>query len=342
MKNKNKKITIKDIAERTGVSTTTVSFAFNNPQRVNPDTLQKILKVSKELNYIPNIMAGALRGKSNVIVIIVNSHYDEMTDNPTIMEGFPLILKLITALGYYAMPFFQSSNEYENSNLLSMIRHKQIAGAFFLASRSDLSVLDLLVRNKIPVAAIGTILSYQDKIYSIDNDNEKNVYDVTCRLYDMGYKKIAYISGDLDYFVCKQRLKGYETAVLERNIQKPLVYGFSDDKEEIQQFVKSIITSSENVDVIITKDDVKGLYTIAELHKNNIKVGEDIGVVSIGGSKVSTYSNPELTVLQFSIDEIVKKAVQNLDCQIQNEKIIIKRDIVPVTFLNRNSLKSMS
>ena len=337
---KNKKITIKDIARLAGVSTTTVSFAFNNPERVNNKTLEKVLSVSKKLNYSPNVMAGALRGKSNVIAIILNFHYDEMTHNPTIMEGFPLILQSITNMGFYAMPFFQQPSEYENSSLFSLIRNKQIAGAFFLASRTDVSMLDVLIKNKIPISVIGTIPSHQHKIYSVDNDNEKDAYTTTKILYEKHYKKIAYISGSIDYLVCKQRLNGYKKAVREIGIHKPISYGFSEDRLEIEKAVREILESKELVDVIIAKDDIKGIYIVSELDKNNIKVGKDIGVVSIGGSKASTYSNPELSSLKFSIEDLVFKAIKNLDYQIKKNKIIVKRDIVETTFLHRASLKN--
>lgn len=337
---KNKKITIKDIARLAGVSTTTVSFAFNNPKRVNNKTLEKVLSVSKKLNYSPNVMAGALRGKSNVIAIILNFHYDEMTHNPTIMEGFPLILQSIANMGYYAMPFFQQENEYENSNLFSLIRNKQIIGAFFLASKTDVSILDFIIKNKIPLSVIGTIPSHQNKIYSVDNDNENDAYITTKILYEKDYKKVAYISGDIDYIVCKQRLKGYEKAVKEQALHKPMSYGFSEDRNKIEESVREIIESGNDIDAIIAKDDIKGLYIVSELLKNNIKVGKDMGVVSIGGSKASTYSNPQLSALKFSIEDIVIRAVKNLDDQIKKRRVITKRDVVEATFLHRESLRN--
>ena len=186
-----KKITIKDVAQLANVSTTTVSFVFNNPKRVNKDTRQKVLDAASKLGYAPDFNAVALRGKSTAIAVVINFHYDQTVQNPTIIEGIPFIAQKLTQKGFHFMPFFMKPEDQENQQLLSLIDNNRIAGVLFLASRKDLHILNAALQRKIPLVVVGTLDHYDNQIYSVDNDNVDDTYRATMLAYDKGYKSIA-------------------------------------------------------------------------------------------------------------------------------------------------------
>lgn len=80
-------VTIKDIAEKAGVSKTTVSFAFNNPSRIAPDTLERILTIAYETGYVPNPVARILSNKkTNAIGIVLQNSFPDLFQNPYLGE----------------------------------------------------------------------------------------------------------------------------------------------------------------------------------------------------------------------------------------------------------------
>ena len=117
-----KKNGIRDVAKMAGVSITTVSFVYNNPDRVKEDTRKLVLDVAKKLNYTPDFNALGLRGKTNLITLIVNFNVDEQS-HPTISEAIPHISKYLTEFGYYLLPFFEPE-EKEMVYLNSIIQRK--------------------------------------------------------------------------------------------------------------------------------------------------------------------------------------------------------------------------
>lgn len=336
-----KKNGIRDVAKMAGVSITTVSFVYNNPDRVKEDTRKLVRDVAKKLNYTPDFNASGLRGKTNLITLIVNFNVDEQS-HPTISEAIPHISKHLTSLGYYLIPFFEPE-EKEMMYLNSIISNKQICGSIFMASKKNMKLLDLLIENNIPTVVIGDLENYSNKVFCIDIDNSKEIKNLVNKLYKLGYKKIAYVSGNIDYIVCEQRLKGYYDSVKENNIHSPIVLGYTEDAEKIKQDIKKLISNKKDIpDVIICKDDIKGIYVISELLRNNIFPGIDIGVIGIGGISASEYIYPNLSSLSFSIKNISKLAVKNLNDMIINNKIISGQKYVKTKFLFKESLKEKS
>lgn len=329
---------IKDVAEMANVSTTTVSFVYNNPSRVNEKTRKIVLKAAKKLNYTPNFNASGLRGKTNLVTLIINFDINELS-HPTIMEAIPYISKQITSYGYYLLPFF-APEEREISHLTSFAESKQVCGAIFMASKNDLKLLDLIIKNEIPTVVIGDIEKYYKKVFSIDIDNVKETKSLVNKIYRYGYKNIAYIGGSMDYIVCQQRLKGYSEGIKENNIQKPMILGLSEKREEIESAVKKMLKSKYMPDAILCKDDIKAAYVIHELSKNGIKAGKDIGVVGIGGIQASSYISPSLSSLSFPIKSISKLSVSKLNDMIVNNTIITGQKYVNTEFIARESLEN--
>ncbi|MGL4364833.1 MAG: LacI family DNA-binding transcriptional regulator [Bacteroidales bacterium] len=335
MEKKRKRNTIRDVAKLAGVSTTTVSFVYHEPERVKKETKKLVLDAAKQLNYIPSLSASALRGKSNLVAVIINFHIDDL-HHPTVIEALPFISLYLKDAGYYMLPFFYNEND-SVQELISLAETGQIAGALFMASKNNFQLLDFFIDHTIPLCLIGTIKQYEKKIFSIDNNNVADVAMLVETLYQLGYKKIAFISGDLSYIVCKQRLEGYMSAVLKYKKQDPLTFAFSDDRICIQQAVNQIIMIQNPPDAIITKDDIKGIYVIGELYKQGLTPGKDIGIASIGGVQAATYTYPQLSGMTFSIKEIARRAVQQLCKNISTATPAIGSYFVNSTFTDRES-----
>ncbi|MGL5956351.1 MAG: LacI family DNA-binding transcriptional regulator [Brevinema sp.] len=332
-----KKITIKDVARLANVSTTTVSYVFNNPARVHKNTLKTVLEIAQKLGYEPNFNAVALRGRSMAVAVVVNFHYDQFLQNPTVSEAFPLISQYLTQQGFYCMPFFVTPEDLANQQLLTLINNDRIAGVLILASRSNFNILNAVLAKQLPLVVVGTIEQYSNQLYSIDNDNIRDTYQATMIAYEKGYQKIAYLSGDLDYLVCQQRLQGYTNAVIEKNAHPPFIYGFCEGREAIECAVDTMMKNTQP-DAIVVKDDIKGVYTINKLQQLGYKVGDDVGVIGIGGITAGTFCMPQLSTMRFSIQDMFHKATESLIEQIRMKTLAVGQLVIDTEYLERESL----
>jgi LacI family transcriptional regulator len=124
--------TIIDIAKKAQVTNITVSRAFNKPELVKPETREKILKIAKQLNYVPNAFARNLKNNQSKIIGVVTSS----TFNPV----YSIILKKLSLMadnkGYMVMIFeTNGSEEAENRAVQTLFSHK--ASAILLSVTLD-------------------------------------------------------------------------------------------------------------------------------------------------------------------------------------------------------------
>src|SRR3972149_3525947 len=98
------KVNIKDIAEKAKVSTTAVSFAFNNPTRLSESTVKRILNIAHEMGYAPNPLARNLStGKTGAIGLLVPQPIPEIIRNPFMPEFIEGIGEVCTHMGLSLM-----------------------------------------------------------------------------------------------------------------------------------------------------------------------------------------------------------------------------------------------
>ena len=98
---KAKRITIQDIAEKTGYSKTAVSFAFNSPSRISKKAAEKILKAAKELDYIPDPMARNFSlGRHMALGFLLPQRVEASLGNPYIQSVISGIAEVCQKRGY--------------------------------------------------------------------------------------------------------------------------------------------------------------------------------------------------------------------------------------------------
>ncbi|MDC0612040.1 LacI family transcriptional regulator [Vibrio sp.] len=131
MKDK-KNSTIVDIAKRANVTNITVSRAFNKPDLVKPDTREAILKIAKELNYVPNAFARNLKNNESKIIGLVT----DSTFNPVYANILKRLSQMADKRGYMVMIFETNGSESaENRAVKTLFSHK--ASAILLSVVSD-------------------------------------------------------------------------------------------------------------------------------------------------------------------------------------------------------------
>lgn len=128
-----KKTTMKDIANKAGVSVATVSYVLNNisKEKIAEDTRKKVLKIAKELNYIPNLNARSLvNKKSGMIGIFIGQDYENRSYYSELMYSKLInrMQRLLDIKGYHVL----ISNEDIKNPKFELVTERQLEGAFFI------------------------------------------------------------------------------------------------------------------------------------------------------------------------------------------------------------------
>ena len=191
-------ITIKEVAKKCCVGVSTVSRALNNPEKVKPETRDKILKIAKELGYKANAMAkGLASSKSTQVAIIVSD-----LARASVSEMVKGIGEVASSYGYSIILILQKGDEKINE-LLTNVVSLQVDGILYLNDEitdNQYKVLKELKNNyQIPLVLVNTVYENDDDLLSVAIDYEKAGYEVTKSLVKEGRKKIALFTTQKNY-----------------------------------------------------------------------------------------------------------------------------------------------
>lgn len=335
--------TIKDIADKAGVSTATVSNVIKGKKgKVSEKTIEKIEKIIEELNYVPSMGARILSEKrSKIIGVICN--FMNVTDNslkdPFTAELLGVIESEIRKNKYYMMLY--ASNKPEE--IKKLISTWSVDGLIF-AGINEKTYNSLIKISKKPIVVIDGYYKNKD-FYNVGTNDEEGGYIITKYLLDKGHKNIIFADetnrkGTIIKTVDGERLKGFKRALKEMGIEYTTENHIYIDTFNKQKSVDKIL-KHKNITAVVCASDNIAFEVINCLKNRNIKIPEDISVTGFDNVYLSNLSSPTLTTINQNINEKGCKAV-NMLIDIIEEKSIENNNIrISVDIKERNSVKNI-
>jgi len=335
-----KKIYLKDIAKSLQVSKTTVSLVLNNKgdvHKISKDTQKRILDFARKNNYKPNHLArGLSRGKSETIGLIV----------PNISDVFyakiaGCIEKKAKEFGYTVV--FSSSNENtetEKELILSMM-NRQVDGLIIASTQQNETDIQQLKNAKFPFVLIDRHYPDIDTNYVIV-DNHDGVKNVTQYLINLGKEKIGFISIEPKLEAIKQRLYGYQDALLANDIQekKEFIKELNNNnyQQQMKGVIKELVGAPNHVDAIVFSTHYLTASGLRELKAINCKVPDEVAIVSFDELAAFDLVDPAITSVIQPVNEIGNYAVEILVDEIENKgKVKEKKKILETSLIIRKS-----
>ncbi|MCX7921953.1 MAG: LacI family transcriptional regulator [Clostridia bacterium] len=333
------RVTINDIAKKANVSPSTVSRVIANNPRISSTTSEKVLKIMKEMNYHPNMIARSLANRSTKIIgVIVPGAIEKAFQHPF----FPEILRGIASEAHkntYNILISSVTEVKDEKQVINELAKGGIAeGIILMTSRmKDPSIAELIKIN-FPFVVIGRSM-VDSEINWVDNDNFSVAYELTKHFINQGHKKIALIGVSKQVVVTLDRLEGYKKALLDSNLEIDeglIVEGkFFDDIG--YGLMKKILDEGARPTGVIACDDVLAFGAIKLLTEYGLKIPDDIAVAGFNNLPLSDYSTPSLTSVEVNAFGLGAKAFQLLIKSINSNYEVFNKAIVPAQLVIRNS-----
>lgn len=319
--NKNKEVTIYDIAEALDVSPSTVSRSLKEHPSISADTIQRVREQAKKMGYRSNIFAKNLRRKkTNTIGIIVpklNSHF--MSSAIAGME------KIANENGYNLI-ISQSleTAEKEKSNVETMFESRVDGLIVSLAyDTKDFSHFNPIINNDIPLVFFDRVAYYKSSA-NIVIDNFRAGYQAVSHLIEQGCKRIVHITGNLARNVYSERLRGYREALDDHDSKFDpdlLIENDLSDKAG-RQSAKQIMNMDPTPDGLFVANDSCAIACMNALKENDVNIPEDIAVVGFNNDPIAQYFDPKLTTIHYHGNEMGKVVARNLISHLKGENNI--------------------
>src|SRR6267154_1901492 len=338
----NAAVTIKDVAERSGFSSATVSIVLNNAPlaRYIPDTTKgRIQRAASQLGYRPNLFARSLRSqRSHTVGIMVF----DMTDPycTLVLRGMENAL--------YQSSFLPILTDVHNERsrferYLEMLLDRRIEGLVVLANWLfvDINVLADLEKNNIPTATVGRDLN-NDNISSVIVDNAAGAYAAIEHLHSLGHRKIAFIRGPRGLTDTEPRWRGVRTLARERDLEldSRLIVDLPESGDPLSSFEQGYKLTEELLHrhrpftALMAFDDMTAFGAIRALSKAGVRVPDQCSVIGFDDVSPAAIYSPALTTVRQPM-EIMGTAAATIVLEAINANLekkptpTIHRKIVP-------------
>ncbi len=335
-------VTIKDIAKELGICYSSVSRALNGKPGVSEATRKKITETAEKMGYRPNELARGLVSRiSRTIGVIIPEIL-----NPLFNEIATGILETANKNKYDVFLCISNWDRKKEAEYLRAFVEKRVDGV--IIKSADDSPADNFENLRLPV--IGFENSSARENYSfVEVDNVKGGYIAAKYLLDCGYRKIAFIGGKKNSFSHSDRYKGFLKAFEEKHISydRSLTFTGEFNIDSGYNVAKDVFSLHKDVDAVFACNDVTALGVLKYLDQNNIKAGDDVGVVGFDDIKYSDLPMVNLTtvkqpkyligkIMMETLLEDIRKKEEGLETV--SRKIVLEPELIERGTTRRNFL----
>lgn len=337
---KSTNITIKDLANKLGVSPSTVSRALKDHPDISPETKKVINDLAKQLNYQPNTIALSLRqSKTNTIGVIIPeiAHFFFST----VISG---IEDIAHSKGYNVI-ITQSNESYEREVIDTQTLFNSRVDGILISVAKDTENFDhfaQLIQRNMPLVFFDRVVEGVNASKVIVDD-EQGAYEATQHLIEQGYTRIAHLAGPLNLIISQNRLNGYKAAIADNNY-------LNDDRivkicglgtyEEAEQITYELLDFRVPPDAIFANNDVAAYGAMTAIKKRNLHIPDDIAIVGFSNWRFSGLIKPTLSSVTQPGFKMGQEATKLLMKQIEmtdEEQLVTETVTLKTSLLVRES-----
>jgi LacI family transcriptional regulator len=299
-------ITIKDIAERAGVSYATVSRALNGRHDVNETTRSHILELARELGYQPNAIARSLvRRKSHIIAVIVPD-----VSNPFFADITMAVNEAADQAGYTTMICNTGWDPVKEQEKLRIMVGQRVDGII-------LKPVTTICSEAIEALGVPVVVFWHaapDQLSYVEVDHAAGSRLAVNHLIDRGYRRIAYVGGYLSSPSNQIRLETYRQTLEKRQLPVDpslISYGPFRQDSGYERF-GALLDRPDPPDAVFCGNDFIAIGILQLARERGLKVPEQLAI--IGFDDIATAALPlvSLTTVAQPRDRLGQAALQAL------------------------------
>lgn len=314
-----RRATLKNVAARAGVSTTTVSRALNGKtQSISPQTHQRVIDAARDLNYRPNSLAISLRKRTTrsiglLVPDISDSYFHQVAravEDTAHAAGYTLVLCNTDRL---------PAKEIEYVDLLG---EKQVDGIIFAGGGVD---DDRHLAGHIWAGTKLVVIGpHRIQAPSIRVDDRGSIAAAVGHLAQQGCRHIACIGGEPNWLIHQVRMEGFLQGLRENDLEleKRLVWPGNFRVDAGYNAIRAAISKRLHFDGVLAFNDYSALGAVKALRDAGFQIPSDVAVIGCDDIEFSTLMEPPLSSIAFPLQEFGRTAVRMLTSPQTNQEAV--------------------
>ena len=327
-------VTLRDVAERAGVSRSAVSRAFTEGASVSEAMRRKVIEAAEALGYSPNVLASSLTTRRTKLIGLVADNFS----NPVFLQVFDLFTRLIQEKGFRPL-LVNLSEETSPEASVRMLRQYSVDGVIVASSTLPTSFAVAFRDAGLPVVHSFGRYSGESHAPVVGVDNARCGALAARTLLEHGYTRIGFMGGPAHATSTQDRLDGFASVVKGRDPRFPRsfarAYGYEAGRAEMAR----LIAEGDLAEAYFCGDDVLSVGAMDALSEAGLGVPADVGIIGMNDMEMARWRAIDLTTIRQPVPQIIAASVDLILASIREPDAPPETRMLPCEVVHRGTLR---
>lgn len=327
-------VTLKDVAEHAGVSTSAVSRTFTDGASVSAKMRKKVEAAAEALGYSPNMLARSLTTRSTNLIGLVSNNFH----NPLFLEVFDLFTRQLQDCGLRPL-LVNLSGQEDPADSLRLLRQYSVDGVIVASSTLPPSFSKAFADAGVPVVNAFGRHSSTPEVHVVGIDNLECGRIAARALAERGYRKVAFLGGPESATSTRDRKAGFlekcDALGLDASVSYASAYSFEAGRAEMAR----LLEVGDLAEAYFCGDDVVGIGALSALQSAGQQVPEDVGLIGLNDMEMAGWENINLTTIRQPIAQIVGSSIELMQATLEDPDRFPEARLFPCALIERGTLR---
>jgi DNA-binding LacI/PurR family transcriptional regulator len=328
-------VTLKDVANRAGVSTSAVSRAFTDGASVSGKMRRKVEKAASDLGYSPNALASSLTtGRTKLIGLVSNNFH-----NPIFLQVFDLFTRKLQDKGLRPL-LMNLSDEQDALTAVRRLKQYSVDGVIVASSTLPPEFSKAFRDAGVPVVNSFGRFSTTPDVHVVGVDNSECGRMAARELVARGYATVGFMGGPETATSTQDRFRGFSQELAKhpdvaRRHSFASDYSFDAGRAEMQR----LIADGPLAEAYFCGDDVLSIGALSALSDAGLNVPRDIGIIGFNDMEMARWENINLTTIGQPIEQIIHSSVELIVAMLDDPNRYPEVRLFPCKMVERGTLR---
>lgn len=331
-------VTLKDVAERAGVSRSAVSRTFTDGASVSDKMRKRVEQAAQELGYHPNALASSLTtGRTKLVGLVSNNFH-----NPYFLDVFAHFTQGLQDVGLRPL-LVNLSDETDPANSMRMLTQYSVDGVIVASSTLPPSFSIAFQDAGVPVVNSFGRFSSAPVVPVVGIDNVEAGRMAARTLVARGYRRLGFMGGPKIATSTQDRFAGFVSELenytdIDLSYSYADFYSFSAGRREMERLL-----IGSPAEAYFCGDDVLSIGALSAIQDAGLSVPQDIGIIGLNDMEMAGWQNINLTTIQQPLDQIVRVSIEiMIDMLSQSQKTYNPQSkVFPCRVIERGTLRPL-
>jgi DNA-binding LacI/PurR family transcriptional regulator len=306
-----RRVRMRDVATRCGVSISTVSLVLSGDARIPEDTARKVLQTVKAMEYRPSVLARSLARKGSRTIAVILHESAFAVNQPFYYQALEGIHDQTQPSGYKMLVEAATRAFLDRRYYLRLLKEQSVDGVVYMAASIKDNFLNEMARENYPFVLLGHRPAECDLPF-VGTDEALAARMATEHLLKLGHKKIGFIAGPSDIWSGPNREKGYREALQTAEIVPEPNWIARCDFDPAKAEAAAVQLHELGMTAMLAASDWMAAGAIKGLFLKGLHVPSDVSVVGIEDLPIASITTPPLTTVRLHVKEMASQAAKTV------------------------------